>query len=358
MSVTAVERICERGQARFYRRELDLLRLAAFSLVFIGHSFETQTSSILNTIGRAGMFGVPVFFTLSAYLITEILTREKIATGTVDLWRFYVRRILRIWPLYFVVLFAGFALTHMVGGAVPISLRALLAYLFLVGNCNAGMHGFLRYGMGVLWSIGVEEQFYLVWPILMKYAEQTTLAIVCLLLWIASQAFTLLLCIHSQSSDFVWCSTLTNMQYFAIGGMLSILLAGKLPSWNKFGRTFLILGGLAVFLLFPRNESSARFLPFLMADIGVLLLILGSAGAEVPQTMSGIVYLGKISYGLYVFHLIVLDIARHLSHGRIVSELALGVSGSILVAHLSYRYLERPFLRLKERFEVVPSRPA
>jgi peptidoglycan/LPS O-acetylase OafA/YrhL len=348
----------DQRQERFYRRELDLLRLAAFALVFIGHSLDTRTSPTLRTIGRAGMFGVPVFFALSAYLITELLTREKSAAGTVDLRRFYVRRILRIWPLYFTVLFAGFVLTRIVGGAVPISFHALLDYLFLVGNWNAGMHGFLRYGMGVLWSIGVEEQFYLVWPALMKYAERTTVAGVCLLLWVASQAFTLALCRHSQSSDLVWCNTLTNMQYFAIGGMLSILLAGKLPSWNAFGRTLLILGGLTVFLLFPRNDASTSFFSFLMADIGVLLLILGSAGAEVPEKMSGLVYLGKISYGLYIFHLIVLDIARHLSHGGIVSELVIGVSGSILVAHLSYRYLERPFLRLKERFEVIPSRPA
>jgi FtsH-binding integral membrane protein len=87
------------------------------------------------------------------------------------------------------------------------------------------------------------------------------------------------------------------MQYFAIGGMLSILLAGKLPSWNAFGRTLLILGGLTVFLLFPRNDASTSFFSFLMADIGVLLLILGSAGAEVPEKMSGLVYLGKFPMG-------------------------------------------------------------
>jgi hypothetical protein len=106
------ERMLDQRQERFYRRELDLLRLAAFALVFIGHSLDTRTSPTLRTIGRAGMFGVPVFFALSAYLITELLTREKSAAGTVDLRRFYVRRILRIWPLYFTVLFAGFVLTR------------------------------------------------------------------------------------------------------------------------------------------------------------------------------------------------------------------------------------------------------
>ena len=92
--------------SRFYRPELDGLRFLAFFLVFICHAqygiaWQSWAGQLLLHVGAGGSFGVDLFFVLSAYLITELLRREKLETGSIDVGGFYVRRILRIWPLYF-----------------------------------------------------------------------------------------------------------------------------------------------------------------------------------------------------------------------------------------------------------------
>ena len=93
----------------FYRPGLDILRVLAFVLVFLAHGLvrHLDKPTQLGAIGRAGEFGVCIFFFLSSYLITELLLREKRDTGTILIPAFYVRRILRIWPLYFAMIAAS-----------------------------------------------------------------------------------------------------------------------------------------------------------------------------------------------------------------------------------------------------------
>src|SRR5258708_24969859 len=113
MSTTAaILNEVERPEIRvdsFYRPGLDILRALAFLLVFVAHGLvsELDKPTQLGAIGRAGEFGVCVFFFLSSYLITELLLREKRETHTIHIPAFYVRRILRIWPLYFAMLGVG-----------------------------------------------------------------------------------------------------------------------------------------------------------------------------------------------------------------------------------------------------------
>src|SRR5271167_1278609 len=110
----------DRAAPNFYRPELDGLRFFAFFAVYLNHtmSFGEQghhrhmpdaLGNALGTIGVAGAFGVDLFFVLSAYLLTELLVREGVARGTVDVRAFYLRRILRIWPLYFFFLALAYA---------------------------------------------------------------------------------------------------------------------------------------------------------------------------------------------------------------------------------------------------------
>src|ERR1700761_1323002 len=93
----------------FYRPGLDIVRFVAFLLVFVAHGLlgSIQKTTQTGAIARAGEFGVCVFFFLSSYLITELLLREKGVTGTVRVRAFYARRVLRIWPLYFAMIAAG-----------------------------------------------------------------------------------------------------------------------------------------------------------------------------------------------------------------------------------------------------------
>src|ERR1700761_517725 len=133
-----VERHNQTPLPRFYRPELDGLRFVAFLLVFCDHSAlkVTDWSGIgdwFPAVVSGGRFGVDLFFILSAYLITELLRREKLATGSVDIRGFYLRRILRIWPLYFA--FVGFwFLAQGFTSSKSFPTPALLAFLSLTGN--------------------------------------------------------------------------------------------------------------------------------------------------------------------------------------------------------------------------------
>jgi peptidoglycan/LPS O-acetylase OafA/YrhL len=350
--------------ARFFRPELDVLRLFAFSLVFVCHVIpgDPLRWKIFSNIRDGAVFGVPVFFLLSAFLITELLIREKKSTGTVDIRSFYIRRVLRIWPLYFLSLFIAFVLPRLTHSQSQMTVPLLLAYLFLVGNWASGL---LPYGFGVLWSISVEEQFYVVWPTLIRLAREGTVLLLCVAIWGTSQIVVVVLCHQQKPWSVIWASTFVQMQYFALGGILSIALRGKAPKLSFFLRSLMVAGGVAIFIAFPRRENAIEYVPYLAAGLGTVLIFFGFLGARIPRRLQFLQYLGKISYGLYVIHASVLAAANYLlpqilhrQHGIYVYKVIIGLPVTIVLAHFSYRYFEKPFLRLKERFEVVQSRAA
>jgi peptidoglycan/LPS O-acetylase OafA/YrhL len=118
---------------RYYRPELDALRCFAFLAVFSGHLSMIQARWYQPIIALGG-YGMSIFFMLSAYLIITILLREKETAGTVNLRAFAMRRVLCIWPLYFLVLFAGYFLGRFYHGNATVSGHAVLAFSFLLGN--------------------------------------------------------------------------------------------------------------------------------------------------------------------------------------------------------------------------------
>src|ERR1700733_1224563 len=160
----------------FYRPGLDILRALAFLLVFIAHGlvWDLDKPTRIGRIGRAGEFGVCIFFFLSSYLITELLLREKRDTGTIQIPAFYARRILRIWPLYFAMIAVGqlcglFSPSHTLSFAWVASLLLLFTNWYTVG------HGYPPGFLFPLWSISVEEQLYLVWPWIVKHLSPSAL---------------------------------------------------------------------------------------------------------------------------------------------------------------------------------------
>jgi peptidoglycan/LPS O-acetylase OafA/YrhL len=166
-SATAViERESTQAQAEsFYRPGLDVLRALAFLMVFIAHglAWHLNKPTQIGAMARAGEFGVCIFFFLSSYLITELLLREKRDTGTILIPAFYVRRILRIWPLYFAMIAAS-CLYGLFAPAHAVSIAWTISLLLLFTNWYTAGHGYPPGFLFPLWSISLEEQFYLLWP--------------------------------------------------------------------------------------------------------------------------------------------------------------------------------------------------
>ena len=157
-------------------------------MVFLHHAFPHDPTfwtklgvplflaRIVAGIGATGAFGVSLFFVLSSYLITELLLREKDLMGTLDIRSFYIRRILRIWPLYFAFLALAVALQWIVPGQ-HVTWRAGVWFSFLAGNWFIVFHGFPSSVIFPLWSVSIEEQFYITWPAVVRKVSETGMLI-------------------------------------------------------------------------------------------------------------------------------------------------------------------------------------
>jgi peptidoglycan/LPS O-acetylase OafA/YrhL len=365
---------------RFYRPGLDILRALAFLLVFMAHGLVWQLDkhTAVGAIGRVGEFGVGIFFFLSSYLITELLLREKRVTGNIQIPAFYARRILRIWPLYFamIALCWGYGL---VSPSHTLSLAWLLSMSLLFTNWYAAGHGYPPGFVYPLWSLAIEEQFYLLWPFLVKYLSPADLLKVALFFIAAAYLMLAHLLGQGQSLDpAIWVNSLVQFQFFALGAGLAVVLRGRTPQLNRAWRFALFLAGLlclraaqaAVYVNNPAlAHDFAHIAPrFVSALAGCVCLFFSCLGCPAGSLQKPFIYLGKISYGLYVFHVLWLGLVRDgMLHvlGKGVSPLAfqlivmaVALPATILTAMLSYRYLESPFLRWKKSFTIVASRPA
>jgi peptidoglycan/LPS O-acetylase OafA/YrhL len=370
---------------RFYRPELDGLRFVAFMAVYLQHTIGFGTGGnhqhlpnwlgdLLGTIGLAGNFGVDLFFVLSSYLITELLLRERILSGGLDVKAFYVRRILRIWPLYFFFVVFAYGLTY----AVPsegMTWRHLAGYFLFAGNWVYFLMPVVTVA-GPLWSVALEEQFYLIWPWVIRGSCTRRVAVCAGGLMIFAMAVRLLMGIVHPNEDWVSQNSFTRLDGIAVGALLAVALDGGLPQWSTGARAALAGACLVVLLgiafSFGLFELPVGLLPLMfgwplaaVACGGLLLAVLGDTGPFTAHLRSApIVYLGRISFGLYVYHELLLKVGVELFPGyntsftQMAAYWLFGLAGTIPLAAASYRWLELPFLRLKRRrFTVVDSRP-
>lgn len=354
----------ESRTARFHRPELDALRFGAFFLVFLHHAlphasteyagFPLVAAQALAAIGRAGALGVDLFFALSSYLITELLLREARATGKLDVRAFYVRRILRIWPLYFFALLILAPLMSFVmrfidpSDTMPASYT--VAFLLLAGNWACVLGGYPASSFALLWSVSIEEQFYLAWPWLIRETIRTNaqpVMRVAIGMLIVASATRVLLAMNGAIHPAVWCNTLARLDPIAGGALLAFMLRGELPQWNALTRAAVLSSGtLGLFIVggFGAHDGWGSLVTYPAAALSAVAILAGTLGLGGSTILS---YLGKISFGLYVLHVAIL---------RVVPNAFLALPLTIAVAALSYRFLESPFLRLKERFARVASR--
>lgn len=386
---------------RFYHPELEPLRFAAFVLIFFHHSmpheaafytahfgFGPHLSLALSTLAISGCFGVQLFFLLSAYLVTELLIRERSLRGGVDLRAFYTRRALRILPLYFFFLALGWALQWLVPGQV-IGWRAGLAFALFAGNWWVVFVGFPSSIIFHLWFISLQEQFYFFWPALMRKLSARGLLSAGAVMIAVANLTRWQLAVHHTWESKIWCNTFAELDSLALGVLLAVLLAGRVPRLAPQVRAALVVAGVAGFALAASYfrikgdplSISRVVLGYPCAILGALALFLATlrpqpaaapavVGGAPPQSApprsawsraagagrGALKYLGGISYGLYVFHILGLMISdfavphQDASFGRYLYREAFAFALTIVFAAISYRWLETPFLAAKQRF--------
>lgn len=390
---------------RFYAPELDLLRFFAFLLVFTRHvitgfgiakqqaaqasagsgssiaarPYGSHLWSLLQDFAQSLDFGVCLFFFLSSFLITSLLLIERRVTGTVDVKGFYVRRGLRIWPLYFVFL-------AVMGALAPfqpwlhITFPRMIASLLFVANWPVVLHGWAGSPIEPLWSVSVEEQFYLVWPQFARFGRNGVVAVS---VFLALLPFVIVAWIggHPPSQNTtMWANSLVQCLFFAGGALTAIIAGSRSPSMGVIKRMVLFAGGWACWLMASaachvvRTSSPGVFSllsGYALVLAGTLLIFIACLGWKPAWMPKGFYSLGRITYGLYVFHFLWLELVTILVQRMwsifglqapslivtysLIAVTALGAT--IACSTLSYSLLERPFLKMKERFTVIPSRP-
>ncbi len=371
---------------QFYRPELDGLRFVAFMMVFLHHMPFPQVwvnqSDILRRIHEYGCAGVDIFLVLSSYLLTSLALREIHETGSFNISYFLKRRILRIWPLYFLALIIGFfiypIITYLCFGDAFNFWNGikyhLFPFAFFFGNFSyAAFTEYLgRYSS--LWTINLEEQFYLFLPLMVSLLligiKPKRIIIVCL----AGITVPILARAYfnwaSIPYPWHWVSPVTRFDPFFLG-----FGAAVIDYKIKIKRVFYYLAfitAILVYMLISSSHSmqfSAHNIWQLSASgvFGVTLLFAARI-AIFTKILSAkpISYLGKISFGLYVYHRYPLDLFTRLtdifsinSYHPIawISVFSLCLLIIFMISSLSYRYFEIFFLQKKRASEIVHSRP-
>jgi peptidoglycan/LPS O-acetylase OafA/YrhL len=390
------------GVARAYYPELDGLRFFAFLAVFIFHNGIPQFPRWVNSgveaarkvipglasgqnvglnLQQNGWAGVQLFFILSGYLITTLLLREEHRYGRISLRSFWVRRALRIQPLYFLTLVLTFFVLPWIDGAVPspgyISFLKthLVWFLLYLGNWSMGILGPVPYdSVSILWSVCVEEQFYLLLPIVLVICPRRARMPVVATFIAAAIAGRRLMAKSNINILLFQFGTSTYLDSLFSGVLLALLLDRYPPGALGARVARIVQPGLLIALVFVlcRPDLTRKtiahqtwdFVILWLLGVGLIATLIVRPGAlRSILGYSRLVWLGKISYGLYMFHEIALWTARKVfdAVGWIPNEellkTILGFALTIVFAAVSYYTFERPFLRRKVRWMRVESRP-
>ena len=374
-----------RQETRFYQPELDGLRFYAFLGVFVYHSVPVDGAFysslhlplpwLWGAVVRSGSAGVDLFFALSAFLITALLLRERQETGEISLRLFYVRRILRIWPLYFLVVALGVVLAHKSAiHSLPwyysqtLPWRYVAGYLLFAGNWVYAVSGTTLSICAPLWTVSIEEQFYLLWPALTKMLKRRGMIIAAIVTFLLAIVIQTVLALGGVSGRYIYFGSASRCDSLAIGILLA-LCADRLPKLSRSMRFLLVTGGLSGWILSSAlvpdqlgQASMYMVLGRLLCSLASGAVLYGCLYSRSKLVRGGwTVRLGKISYGLYLLHftgLLLMLSLFHPTYGwQVLATKGLGFAMTIILAFASYRWVESPFLRLKDRFARVLSRP-
>jgi peptidoglycan/LPS O-acetylase OafA/YrhL len=314
-----------------YNPALDGIRAVAIALVIIAHSFIQ--------IFPGGWIGVDVFFVLSGYLITRILARELAQTGRIAWRNFYWRRFLRLTPalLILVVFQIAHAAVSPHNGS-EIREATLLAVLYLQ-NWNMAFGFGPADIIGHTWSLATEEQFYLLWPVALFFLAGRRPPLCIGLAIVAMTAARFYLWKHGAGFERLQFAPDVRPVGLLIGCGLARIPNWRMPAWALGAG----LGCLvALSLLVPNHVGLAMILAPLVASAATVVIIAAVQNRESMLAWPPAVYLGKISYGLYLYSapIGVLGAAKGVNPFVLMAV-------SVVLAALSYEFVEKPVLRLR-----------
>jgi peptidoglycan/LPS O-acetylase OafA/YrhL len=361
---------------RFYFPELDGLRFLAFLLVFVHHHDLFKTIPFLSVFNRYGWIGVDLFFVLSSYLFTKLLVMEHQKTGTISFQKFYIRRVFRIWPIYFVFVALSVLAVIWLGDFEHSRywLIRVAGLLTFTDNIMTAIAGYNPISItSHLWTIGYEEQFYVFIPIVIFMLVRSSVRVryiffvtVCLLF----AAIRWIMIVKDIPHPAVWVLPVTHFESMVLGvvvgfGGLNFLI-------DKLKPFLILLLGILFFsalMFLPGLDVMSNWLYLSYLLVGLSTTFVFYAVLKWPLlkdffARKALVFLGKRSYGLYVYHLAAIEIAAFtikkqnvFAEGQLWLSFTLALLLTIAISVLSYHVIEKPFLVLKKRFEVIISRP-
>lgn len=331
-----------------YRREIDGLRAIAVAAVVLCHA----------GLMEVGYVGVDVFFVISGYLITALLLREHATTERIDLVSFYGRRARRILPAALLMMgvvgvagFLFFSGRALVALADSVAASAVFAANFYFQGTTFGYFDQNSEHMPLLhmWSLAVEEQFYLVWPallvVLLRWRSRLPTVVACLA--IASFALTEWYLRTNPKTAFYQMPP--RFWELAVGGFVATLSPRRLPSWTAWIGLVVLLDACVVPLPFGFPGLGA-----LPAVGGAVVLIAAIHGGAANALLSSrpFVGLGLISYSLYLWHWPLLAFYRALGGTVLATRLAL-CGCAVVLAIASYRFVEAPWRRRQSQGSAI-----
>ena len=372
-----------------YFKNLDTIRFIAAMMVFIGHAMansfkhlkidESIIGRILSVISHAAM-GVSIFFVLSGFLITFLIITEIELKGNLDIKKFYIRRFLRIWPLYFAVIIFSFLVYPMLKTFLGVNLELgsnFIYHLFFLSNFDVLNIAQNCYGLGAMsqnitWSVSVEEQFYLFWPIVFFLPKKIWVYMFTLLI-VLSLCFR----VYNSEIDYVnYFHTFAVLIDLVIGGLFALTikqyssvkkLFEKTNTFTHAGlfiTTFLILYIDTDTILGSYSSSLGRLLTSLLFGfiIASQSLTKNKSRLNLGHFKFGSNW-GKLTYGIYLLHPIAITIVDVICRvlninykSSFYSEFGMSLLMLVItfvMSKISYIYYESRFLRLKTKFQIL-----
>jgi peptidoglycan/LPS O-acetylase OafA/YrhL len=339
-----------------YIPQLDVLRGVAVLEVMLYHAAGLLPALALERTFRAGYTGVDLFFVLSGFLITGILIKTRDSGGYFK--NFYARRALRIWPLYYAMLIFTFIVLPLIAphlrDAIFTRSHPWQSFPFFVQNLMLKTQAFDT--LRVTWTLAIEEQFYIVWPVIVRFAPRRVLKPLALLAVFVSLAVRWSSTSGLTAPVDTYTNTLARLDGLGLGSFLALWI----PETEK--RHVRQAGIVALVVALPLTIAVGSghwsFYTLVSACFAGLLCL--AVSMTLPGNWGFLKYTGKISYALYLFHVPVFEFAHapsihkyFLMRPPVLSDLvllAVSFTACYALASASWYFFESRFLRLKSRF--------